>query len=536
MRLSYEHLPADIFGPNVIQETFPSADIRPLGFKGPFLARKLESILRPDDLLHREKRCQLLGQWEKQLALLEPPVAALESLRTLEQPKSSIVLVESLPGILGGPLINLYKAIHAVRIARELAQRFNEAVVPVVWVLTDELAANVCQYFVNADLDLRKVSFPGIESGGQPFSRFRFDESAQHLRAVRELVCELLWDGVHTQEALDLFFPRQGESLGTAFARAMCTALGHLGLVVLVPDWIREDLSQTIARLMSVDPRRLLDKTARELESKGYAGFVDTVQSSLLCTRVNPFSGGDGYRYGGDSGSPTPFELAAKILQAPADWAAGPLIRPLCQDSVLPVAARVGGDESLASEILGSDLRLATGLPATPFIGRLSASLVGPECGRALARLGIGVGDFLSGSLGTRQVVGEANSDSVGDLLDEIAKTAAMELLSVRQALARVDEGLAVQLKRTARQVRSLIGHLAKRTRRSGSNRQGKQRRHVRRVQSGLLPNNMPQEQVISILSVIARFGQDWIVELLGQIPPLPAGHLVVRFEESLRT
>jgi bacillithiol synthase len=539
MHLSLEYHPADILGLNALQIATLSADPFPRGLSSPVVARRFDSIRHPSDPLHPDDRARLLDQWESQLAGLEPPVAALDALRSLREPRSSVVLVESLPGILGGPLANLYRAIHAVRLARDLRIHFGEVVVPVLWILADEHEpARVRQQaFLNENLDLRRLSFSGIETSDQPFSRIRFDEEKQRLSASRELLRDLLWEGTHTESALSLFFPRHADTFASSFGRAMSDTLGHLGLVVLVPEWIREDLSRALAHLVSLDLRHALDDS-RDAVPVNYASSLGAEIPSLLYHvnkggRALLLPGGDGYRYEGESGSRTPSELAAEIIQAPTEWSAGPLLRPLCQDSVLPIAARVGGLESLVPEVLNGSLRLVAGLPQTPFVSRLSASLVEPECGRALARLGIGVEAVLSGSLGGSPRTCGAETDSIVALLDQIGATTASELLAARQALAEVDAGLAVQLKRTARQVRALIGDLARRAKRSGGNRRGKERRHVRRLLNSLLPDGLPQEEVLGIQAFIARFGRDWIDELLGLIDPFPTEHLVVRFEET---
>ena len=98
----------------------------------------------------------------------------------------------------------------------------------------------------------------------------------------------------------------------------------------------------------------------------------------------------------------------------------------------------------------------------------------------------------------------------------------------MRADLAALDRGLATQLQRSAEKVRAAIDKLAQKAERVHANSSGRGQRHVRRLQSALMPRGAPQERVRGAVEFTARFGRDWIDRLIEELDPLPTEHLVI--------
>ncbi len=96
------------------------------------------------------------------------------------------------------------------------------------------------------------------------------------------------------------------------------------------------------------------------------------------------------------SGSRTAAELAAEIVQEPAAWSAGALLRPVVQDMALPVCSYVGGWGELAYHAQLGRLREATGVTEVAFIPRLSVTLSDPDIRASLEVLGCSAADILA--------------------------------------------------------------------------------------------------------------------------------------------
>jgi uncharacterized protein YllA (UPF0747 family) len=338
------------------------------------------------------------------------------------------------------------------------------------------------------------------------------------------------------QRAVEQFLPRAGETLATAFTRSMTALLGHLGLVVLEPEWIREELSRALATIVQHDPIRALQDGAQALRAAGHAPAIEPGEAALVYRldergRLALRPGGEGYRYDDEPGSRTATELAAEIVQDLRGWSPGALLRPLAQDLTLPVAAYVGGAGELAYHAQLGPLRRACGAPLTPFVLRRSCTLVEPEAAVALRKLEVDARVVLEGRL--EQALGDdagGAEPAAIESLRQAGERAAAELLAPREELARFDRALAQNLSRTAAQLRSMVDKLVAKGERVHQNSSGKGRRHVRRVENCLRPRGLPQERVLGPLPFVARFGGEWIDELLAQLDPFERRHLLATF------
>ena len=532
MPLRLHHLPADLFPLSPVARAALAGRPRPASLPGMIVPANVDALPQPEDLLEADEREQLAEQLEQGLAPLGPHVAVLESARALAKPGACCVVAGQQPGFLGGPLYNVYKGLHIARLAKELSSAWSVPVVPVFWNHADDhdIAEVHHLHVVNPNLDLRKVSLPGMSSGKRPFSRIHLDREAHRLEPIAELLRQLLPEGPHRDPALERFLPRHGETLARAFTRSYTELLGPLGVVMMEPDWIRPQLSRALAGLVGADPRPGLERGAEELAQAGHGAAIDPTTAALVFHHVEDRRqalrmGGDGFQYDEEPGSRTPAELAAEIVQEPEAWSPGALLRPLVQDLALPVAVYVGGWGELAYHAQLPALRRVVGAPLTPFLPRLSATLMDSETRASLERLDL---DPIAALRGQAVESEPEEGSPVAAELRTLAARSAAELVGLQPALADLDPGLGVQLKRTAKQWTDLAEKLAGKADRVQANRQGKGRRHQRRVGALLRPKDLPQERVLGPLEFCARFGDGWVQDLAAEVDPFPSEHLVV--------
>ncbi len=513
------------------------------GFRVALSAQEIEP---PGDGFGRAERAALAARLERCLATFRPHVAVLDAIRALRGSAACLVVTGQQPGLLVSPLLALYKALQALRLARLLAQAWERPVMAAFWNHADDhdIAEVHHVHLLNENLDVQRLGLAGMSSGRQPIGRLPLDEQSQiaALRAVLEQTLVLRTTDPErrgrAQHAVDLFLPRHGETLATAFTRALTALLGHLGLVVLEPEWIREELSRALALLVEREPAARLRDGAEALRAAGFEPPIAPDEAALLyrldargrhALRV----AGDGFRVDGESGWRMPAELSAEIVADLRGWSPGALLRPLAQDLCLPVAAYVGGLNELAYHAQLVPLRRAAGVSLTPFVARRSCTLVDPECALSLAKLGLDAGTVIEGRLAS--VLGQDLPPEPAALaeLRRAGARASEELLGPRDELARFDRALAVNLERAAGQVREMVEKLIKKGERVHQNSAGKGRRHLRRVENSLRPNGELQERVLGPLPFVARFGKDWIDALHDELDPFETRHLVAALSDE---
>lgn len=491
------------------------------------------------------QRATLVESLARGMRELQPPAAVQRALEQLADPRCVVVMTGQQPALLGGPLYNLYKALHAIALARSLALRWQRPVVPMFWNHGDDhdIAELHHAWILNENLDLRRVALAGLSSGRMPASRLSLHDATHRLGAIAQVLEQALPSTPDRARALERYLPREGETLARAFTRALTQQLGAHGLIVLEPDWLREPLGAALAHCAHEHTAAALTAGAQRVRALGHEPAIEP-EGAALFYRLGA-RGRSAWRTSAAADSAPGFvedesgerssaaELAARIRSQPEVWSAAALLRPLVQDLALPVCIYVGGAGELGYHLQLRELRAARGAPQTAFALRASCTIVPPECVVSLRRLELGAADVLR-ARGQFAPQSEANgAPEVIGALRAIADRCARELNAQRESLAALDRGMAVQLKQTAEQVRNLVEKLCAKAERVHANNSGKGARHQRRVANTLVPRGEPQERVLTSFEFVARYGDDWIAELLAGFEQHAGGEFVLELADS---
>lgn len=529
MNLRLEHLPADVLGlADHARSALASGE-----FGGLPVVRSVGELTRPsEDPLDIGERKHLVEPLRRELAQFDPPPRVETSLNVLEQPGTFAVVTGQQPGFLGGPLYTLYKAMQACRLASDLSREWGTPVVPVFWNHADDhdLAEVQHAHLLNRNLDLQRVGLAGLSSGRQPISRVHLTEDRNKLGATRAMVGQTFEEFEGMEAAVDALFPREGETFARALARGLTELLGEYGLVVVEPDWLRETLSRALAQVIDADPVPALN------EGSGANPAIDP-KTAAIAFHVNEGGrralrvGGEGFQYDGEEGSRTRLELVAEILGKPEEWSASALTRPIVQDLVFPTCAYVGGWGELAYHGQLAVLRDRCNVPRTPFVPRVSATLVDEEQRGVMKKQDA----TLRAVLAAKGEFDPGPSDDAPPVIAALRKTAedAGEALKEhRSELSELEPALAVNLKRTADQIKQLVEKVAGKAERVHANKSGKGKRGLRRLNHGLVPKGTPQERILGPLGYLARYGTPWIAAMYAEFPAVSPEHLVLHLEE----
>ncbi len=539
--LTIEHLAANILGIDALDRaTLTTSGSAPKGLAGHLTPRRLEDFPSPSDQLDPEERKSLAINLENGLAPFEPHVAVLDSVRKLALRESSIVITTHRPELLGGTLEVCWKALHSIRLAKELEARWKKPVIPVFWIdsFDGDLASANRFYLLNSHRDPRRVGLAGMPPGPHAASRLKLIGDKQRISAVEGVLRQQLSKAPALEAALQSCMPREGQSFSQAFARTLLTEWGKQGLVVVDPEWLLPDLNHLLSQAILSDPLPALRRGAEQMTAAGYDPTVDLDKEAIcfrmLGSRMHPLrEGGEGFRYDNEPGSRTKSELAAEIVQSPSDWSPSSVILPALQEGLLPLAARIGNWQEGARSALLSNLRTSLGLAPCPFVPRVSGTLIDPECLASIAREGGGLKAAFELDSSTKPPRKESKQNQAAVHQSDLAKqmrlavgNCSRELNALRTEIAEFDRGLAMQLKRTASKIRSEVAHFATRLERAQANHSGKRQRHHRVLSNNLRPLGSSQESVLAWMPYCAQFGSAWLDQLMRDLDPIPTEHL----------
>lgn len=293
-------------------------------------------------------------------ALTVPPGADPSRLRRFVEEGGYVVTTGQQPGLYGGPLYSVYKALSAVRLAEALEESLGKPVLPVFWVASDDhdwAEANHADV-ITVENDLRRFEIEAPDGDRSPaLHRIPLPEQADE---VLEAFCAVLPDTDFSGEFVALLRDGYGagSTLPAGFHTLMQGMLGRFGLYFTdAADPILKDRCGELL-LSELDQSERLEEvlraTARQLELRGY-----DLQVPILEGGVNLFLEGSAgrerlYREAGGFRLRTSGEqldaaqIRARVEADPRVLSPNVLFRPVVESAVFPTLAYVGGPGEMA--------------------------------------------------------------------------------------------------------------------------------------------------------------------------------------------
>jgi bacillithiol biosynthesis cysteine-adding enzyme BshC len=481
----------------------------------------LESILQ---VAHRldfpaDRRREVARILRQQNQLLGSDAATLANLDRLENGAVAIVSGQQ-TGLFGGPAYSFYKAIAAVRIAKEMTEQGIEAV-PVFWMATED-----------HDLDeVRRVSFfheghlvkfelPGGVGQGAPVGRIPL---GPEIEPLRKAAADLL--GGSESEFGRILSESYGpeETYGSAFAKMFAKILGASGLILLDPlDMRLHKIAQPLLSA-SVEKRDVLEKELLDrgntLDSAGYGAQVKVTSRSTVLFHISSdgrqviTSNGGKFDAGKKSWSRP--ELLAAIQTEPESFSPSALFRPVVQDYLLPTVAYVGGPAEIAyfaqSEVLYRNLlgRMPVMLPRAGF------TLVDIKAQRLLTQYGLTVEDVWNGPQELRKRLSKASvPENITSLLNEDGAEISKRLQQWSESVSVLDPTLASAVDTAQKKIAYQSEKLQQKIGKALDRKANVLAAHEQFLSNLLYPEKSLQSRELCYLPFAARWGKQGFEEI----------------------
>jgi bacillithiol synthase len=458
--------------------------------------------------------------------------------RQLAAEETVAVVTGQQPGLFGGPLYVLYKALAAVKVAGLLQARRGQPVVPVFWVASDD--HDFAEVRSTAVLDesgqIHTLRYePRREPAGQPASRIVLDDT---ITALVEELGRCLPPGMH-REALvarvgQCYHP--GATLAGAFARLLSSLLPDLVVlepasadlkVLMVPVLAREILEES-------PTSRLAQQVGASLLAAGYhqqvpvrPGFLNLFV--VMESERRGLAARDGMVEVRSLGRRMPATEAARLLEAsPADWSPGVLLRPLAQDHLLPTAAYVGGPAEIAYHAQIGPSYPYFGIPRPALVPRPSMTLVEPAPARALEAEGLGLPDLQADPEGILARWAREAHPEVEAAFARTREAVEREMVAVEKTLGDLDPTLIAAADAARGRALHQVEALHEKAARALKKRDQSRADRLRRTRDALLPGGSFQERGLGMVWLLARRGEAVVDEIRERMDPWAKGHQVV--------
>ncbi len=441
--------------------------------------------------------------------------AALRSAERLRSPQTLAVVTGQQPGLFGGPLYSLIKAMSTVAAAGELEARSGQPAVPVFWIEGDDHDFEEIRgvWLLDRAGSPRALRYePEDEHVGLPAYRRVLDDSILDLHGQ---LPDIFPDTEYTSDLLlaarDAYAP--GRSLSEAFGRLLLHLTRGSGLVVMdptTPELKRLAFPVYEAAVRhEAEGRRQITARTREIEAIGFQGQAAAEGYGVFCTGPT----GVRARVRTDSAGDPPEGVLDGCVER---LSAAVLLRPLVQDFLLPTAIYVGGPSEIAYHAQMGDLYGLHGIPRPLVIPRHQVAILTKSHLRVLDQDEIGFDELSAGdeaALNRRAAdpAAQAAFAQANEVVDS-------SLAHVEQAAGAVDGSLTAAVRRARGKVHAILEDLEAKSVRAAKRRDEERRQRFLRARNALFPGGAPQERRLSPLVFANRYGPHFGAWLLSAL------------------
>ncbi|NIP80644.1 MAG: bacillithiol biosynthesis cysteine-adding enzyme BshC, partial [Gemmatimonadetes bacterium] len=456
---------------------------------------------------------------------------AAERLDRIARGDGFLVTTGQQPGLFGGPLYTVHKALSAIALARHLEALLEAPVLPLFWVASDDHDWDEANhtYLLDTANELHRLVLRGDPDARHSMGQRPLDGAAGD---TLDELAELLPPSDFTPAILKrLRGAYAGPTVAAGFARTLETLLpdAALGFVDaqdpvlrrLGAPVVRRELERTEAHGAAL--RR---QTAR-LEEAGYQTQVPVLPGASNVFYEDPEQGrerllreGDAWELRASGRTLADGELWSLFDASPERFSANVVLRPVVESAVFPTLAYVGGPGETRYLAQTGCLFEAHGVGMPVVFPRFSVTLIEGKVRKVLDKFSITEEDLLGRPI--HEVVSAVVRDDVPEAVREAVGRLRQSLQEGYQAVYDAAEEIDPTLKGPIFHARNegfkAISDVEKKIRHHVKLKEETELEQIEKAAVNLAPEGKPQERVLNVHQYLARYGDALIPAILERM------------------
>ena len=480
----------------------------------------------------RDRQARVADVLERQNRAWGASDATLRNIQRLRNGAFAVVAGQQV-GLFGGPLFSLFKIASQLALIKQLAALGVDCV-PVFWLASEDhdLAEVNQALLLTHDFQLAPFTSPTAGVQGSPVAGIRFAEGAS---PIVNQAAELLGDSLAADFLRQSY--TEGETFSNAYAMLYSRIFAEHGLIFLDP--ADRELHRIAAPLFTsaVEHAAELDEgllvRGRELQAAGYHEQVKVTKESTPLfaivngARVAIHRGNGGFKIGRDPLSPE--ELLRRVKDAPENFNANVLLRPVLQDYLLPTLAYIGGPAEIAYFAQAAVVYQMLLGRVTPVASRLSATLIEPRIEKLMTKYAVELPELFHGECPLRDCMAARSlPPELKDNFEGARLSVDTAMQQVSTSLRNLDPTLVEAAARATNKMRYQIERLRKRAAQAELRRSEILARHAAQIENAVYPHKTLQEREVAAIYFYAKYGPPLINQLVELAQTSCAEHKVL--------
>ena len=480
---------------------------------------------------NKTDRHNLVNLIKAQYQNLSPSERTNQNLELLKSKKTLTVVTGQQLGLLGGPLYTIYKIITAIKLSNYLSERYDDfTFVPLFWLEGDDHDFNEIRSInlindkndiqtfkygqeVSEDEDRGSVGFINVDDGINQF----FDEINQNIR--------------NTEFSAGIFdqlrsFYSLGKPLKQAFKELIFWLFDKYGLIIFDPQ------DKGIKEMMKPIFKEELTNFRKHTETmvSVSAELEDLYHAQVKVRPVNLFYSTDGGRFLLDPVD-NEFrlhkrrkrfsydELMNLIDTEPENFSPNVLLRPVCQDYVLPTAFYIGGPSEIAYFAQVMPLYNFFNVQSPIIYPRSSVTIFEKNISSILQKYKLTVNQIFWDPETLKESVLASLSDiTIDDIFNEATEKIDVALDQLKEKLFNFDKTISDASTKYRQKILSYIEELKGKAIDSQKRKHETTLRQIDKLSSTLFPNQTLQERGINFVYFANKYGIDILDKIFEEI------------------
>ncbi len=486
----------------------------------------------------RKKVVEILRKQNQRLNGSPDFEAALE---LLGRDNAVCVVTGQQVGLFCGPLYTLFKTISAVKLAGELKERFPEfEFVPVFWLEGDDhdLEESNHVHLLNAASEVVRVEAILTNGEGEnltPLSEIKFDSSVEQVFQQIDALLPVTDFKQGLMKTLTDSY-KEGETYSTAFARTLTKVLGKNALLLLDPHdvEVKNFLKPVFEKEFSTYPRTSEEviKRSAELEEEYHVQVKPRV--------INLFYIEDGLRRGlepvgagfllkGTKRKLMPEQIRTILETRPDAFSPNVVLRPVCQDYILPTAGYVAGPGEIAYFAQLKGVYQHFGVEMPPLFPRGSATILEHRVAKLMEKYQLSIEDaFIDFEAVMKKALAAVSPENIPGEFERVSTEIRDSVEGLRKLIVRVDPTVEGTMDSTISRMLHQLEHLQEKTTTAYRRKNEQVLQQTKKFQQSIFPNRDLQERVLNFTYFYNKYGQEFVEFLFRELPSYAKSHKVL--------
>lgn len=455
----------------------------------------------------------------------------LKNIDSLDIPKTIAIVTGQQVGILGGPLYTVYKILTAVRLVNQLNERFEEyKFVPVFWLEGDDHDFNEVRSMNIFDTENQVLNIgykTEIEDDEAKLSvgNISFDESINDfLNSLENSLRQTDFkEGLLSK--LKIFYA-QGKTFKQSFKELIFWLFDEYGLVIFDPQ--DAAVKQLLKPVFKKEVNNFQQHTEKLIQVS--ADLEELYHAQVKVKPVNLFYHTDDGRFSVEPVDEifklrrkrkqfTKEEILNEIEEHPERFSPNVLLRPICQDYLLPTGFYIAGPSEISYFAQITPLYDFYKITTPVIYPRTSVTLIEKNVNDALNKYDLTLKDVFSSLTDLKhKVIAGLSENSIDTSFINAENDIELIFDRIKENLFAIDKTLVDSSVKYKDRVISVFNELRNKAVKAQESKHETTVRQLTRISHLLYPNENLQEREINFTYFYNKYGIELIKKLFEEI------------------